>query len=94
MESLTYGASIIGLMVVGAMTASMIDTYISPFPLRLVRERRKPMFSDIINDIMPCLLPLLASGHCVKLAVRKKETVNHHWRYCAGGNFGSRIGLF
>ncbi len=25
MESLTYGASIIGLMVVGAMTASMID---------------------------------------------------------------------
>ena len=37
MESLTYGASIIGLMVVGAMTASMIDITI---PSHSAPERR------------------------------------------------------
>jgi len=40
MESLTYGASIIGLMVVGAMAASMILTSLSPSPS--ARGRRKP----------------------------------------------------
>ncbi|QUJ00868.1 PTS mannose/fructose/sorbose transporter family subunit IID [Salmonella enterica subsp. enterica] len=66
MESTTYGASIIGLMVVGAMTASMID--ISHY---VWYGRGETHVQDIINDIMPCLLPLISFMHCV-LAVREK----------------------
>lgn len=83
MESLTYGASIIGLMVVGAMTASMIDITI---PITFGTGEAKTHVQDIINDIMPCLLPLISFA-IVYWLLGKSETVNHHWRYCAGGNF-------
>ncbi|KYI90938.1 PTS system mannose/fructose/sorbose family transporter subunit IID, partial [Salmonella enterica] len=54
MESLTYGASIICLMVVGAMTASMIDITI-PKTIGTGEANTHELY--IINDIMPCLLP-------------------------------------
>lgn len=57
MASLTYGASIIGLMVVGAMTASMIDITI---PLSFGAGEAKTQVQDIINDILPCMLPLVS----------------------------------
>lgn len=50
MESLTYGASIIGLMVVGAMTASMIDITI---PVSFGAGRRKPRYRTLSTTFCP-----------------------------------------
>ncbi|MBX4132171.1 PTS system mannose/fructose/sorbose family transporter subunit IID [Frischella sp. Ac48] len=59
MQTLTYGASIIGLMVVGAMTASMIEIEI---PILITTGDSQTSVQNIINDIMPCLLPLTTFG--------------------------------
>lgn len=59
MQMLTYGASIIGLMVVGAMTASLIEISI---PINISTGQSETSIQGIIDDIMPCLLPLLAFG--------------------------------
>ncbi len=50
MESLTYGASIIGLMVVGAMTASMIDITI---PLPSAPGRPKLRYRTLSTTFCP-----------------------------------------
>jgi fructoselysine and glucoselysine-specific PTS system IID component len=50
MESLTYGASIIGLMVVGAMTASMIDITI---PLSFGAGEAKPRCRTLSTTFCP-----------------------------------------
>ncbi len=93
MESLTYGASfgIIGLMVVGAHDASMIDIYHHSHYC-LVRERRKPM-SDIINDIMPCSLPLISFAIVYWLA-RKVKPLTIIGGIALVGIFGSSDRLF
>ena len=60
MESLTLGASIIGLMVVGAMTASMIDLTI---PITISGSGKNAVtVQNIFDDIMPKLLPLASFG--------------------------------
>ena len=59
MQTLTYGASIIGLMVVGAMTASMIEIEL---PILITTGDSQTSVQNIINDIMPCLLPLTTFG--------------------------------
>lgn len=68
MESLTYGASIIGLMVVGSMTASMIEIEI---PLKIGSGDAEISIQSIVNDIMPCMLPLAAFG-CVFWLLKKQ----------------------
>ncbi len=50
MESLTYGASIIGLMVVGAMTASMIDITI---PLSFGAGEAKTVYRTLSTTFCP-----------------------------------------
>ena len=69
MESLTLGASIIGLMVVGAMTASMIDLTI---PITISGSGKNAVtVQSIFDDIMPKLLPLASFGFVFYLL--KKE---------------------
>lgn len=91
MESLTYGASIIGLMVVGAMTASMIDITI---PITFGTGEAKTHVQDIINDIMPCLLPLMSFAIVYWLLGKKVKPLTIIGGIALVGIFGSWVGLF
>jgi len=91
MESLTYGASIIGLMVVGAMAASMINITI---PITFGAGEAKTGVQDIINNIMPCLLPLISFGIVYWLLGRKVKPLTIIGGMALVGIIGSWIGLF
>ena len=91
MESLTYGASIIGLMVVGAMAASMINITI---PISFGAGEAKTGVQDIINNIMPCLLPLISFGIVYWLLGRKVKPLTIIGGMALVGILGSWIGLF
>ena len=91
MESVTYGASIIGLMVVGAMTASMINITI---PITFGTGEAKTEVQSIINDIMPCLLPLLSFGIVYWLLGKKVQPLAIIGGMAVVGILGSWIGLF
>lgn len=55
METLTYGASILGLSVIGAMTAENVAVSI---PIKIGSGEAATTIGDICNNIMPGLLPL------------------------------------
>lgn len=59
MESLTYGAAILGLMVIGGMTAEMVVVNI---PLTIGSGESAVAIADIINGIIPGMLSLLFTG--------------------------------
>ncbi|WML32522.1 PTS system mannose/fructose/sorbose family transporter subunit IID [Neobacillus sp. OS1-32] len=59
MESLTLGAAILGLMVIGGMSASMISLSV---PLKIGSGDGATKVQEILNGIMPGLLPLAAFG--------------------------------
>jgi fructoselysine/glucoselysine PTS system EIID component len=59
MENLTFGAAILGLMVIGGMSASMISIGV---PLKIGSGEGATKVQDILNNIMPGLLPLGAFG--------------------------------
>lgn len=56
MESLTYGAAVLGLMVIGGMTAENVSINI---PIAIGSGDEATTIGDICNGIMPGLLPLL-----------------------------------
>ncbi len=56
METLTYGASILGLTVIGGMTAENVSVNI---PFAIGSGDEATTIGDICNNIMPGLLPLL-----------------------------------
>ncbi|MFZ3618181.1 PTS system mannose/fructose/sorbose family transporter subunit IID [Leclercia barmai] len=91
MESLTYGASIIGLMVVGAMAASMINITV---PLSFGAGEAKTEVQGIIDNIMPCLLPLISFGVVYWLLGRKVKPLTIIGGMALVGILGSWIGLF
>ena len=91
MESLTYGASIIGLMVVGAMAASMINITI---PVSFGAGEAKTEVQEIINNIMPGLLPLISFGIVYWLLGRKVKPLTIIGGMALVGILGSWIGLF
>jgi len=90
MESLTYGASIIGLMVVGAMAASMINITI---PISFGAGEAKTEVQGIIDNIMPCLLPLVSFGIVYWLLGRKVKPLTIIGGMALVGILGSWIGL-
>lgn len=55
MESLTYGAAVLGLMVIGGMTAENVSINI---PIAIGSGDETTTIGDICNGIMPGLLPL------------------------------------
>lgn len=59
MESLTYGAAILGLMVIGAMTAEMVSINI---PITIGSGDDAMAIADILDGVMPGLLPLGFTG--------------------------------
>jgi len=91
MESLTYGASIIGLMVVGAMAASMINVTI---PISFGAGEAKTEVQGIIDNIMPCQLPLVSFGIVYWLLGRKVKPLTIIGGMALVGILGSWIGLF
>ncbi|EEC5263550.1 TPA: PTS system mannose/fructose/sorbose family transporter subunit IID [Salmonella enterica] len=91
MEGLTFGASIIGLMVIGAMTASMINITI---PVSFGSMDAKINIQDILNDIMPCLLPLLGFYIVYWLLGKNAKPLVIIAGMALVGIIGSFIGLF
>lgn len=69
MEKLTYGASIVGLMSIGAMIATMVSINV---PLSYTTNETSIVLGDILNSIMPGLLPLLFTGFIYWLVAKKK----------------------
>lgn len=59
MESLTYGAAILGLMVIGGMTAEMVTVNI---PLTIGSGEEAMAVSDILNGIVPGIMSLGFTG--------------------------------
>lgn len=69
MEKVTYGASIVGLMSIGAMIATMVAINI---PFTYESNGASIVIGDILNSIMPGLLPLLFTGFIYWLVTKKK----------------------
>ncbi|WP_269410343.1 PTS system mannose/fructose/sorbose family transporter subunit IID [Lentibacillus daqui] len=59
MGNLTFGAAILGLMVIGGMSADMISLDV---PLKIGSGESATAVQDILDGIMPGLLPLAAFG--------------------------------
>lgn len=59
MQKITYGAAILGLMVIGGMTATMVSLNV---PFVIGEGAYAVPLQKILNDIMPCLLPMGAFG--------------------------------
>ncbi len=55
MEKLTYGAAVLGLMVIGGMVATMVSINV---PLMIGEGDSATSLNDIFNSVMPGLLPL------------------------------------
>lgn len=56
MSKLTYAASVLGLMVVGGMTAENVSI---SFPLKFGSGHEATTLNSVFNNIMPGLMPLL-----------------------------------
>lgn len=55
MQKITYGASIVGLMSIGAMTATMVKF---TTPLSFGKDDSAVKIQDVLDDIFPSILPL------------------------------------
>ena len=91
MESLTLGASIIGLMVVGAMTATMITINI---PLKIGSGQNAVTVQSIFDDIVPNILCLGAFGIVFYLLKKEVKPLTILIGLAFFGIFGSWIGIF
>ena len=91
MGSLTLGASIIGLMVVGGMTASMIDINI---PLKIVTGENAVTVQSIFDDIVPRILSLGAFGAVFYLLKKEVKALTILLGLAVFGILGSLIGIF
>lgn len=90
MDKLTYGASIVGLAVVGAMTATMVNI---TMPFQIGSGEEAVTISDLANGIFPQLLPLLFTVFVYYLV---KKGVKAQWillMMAAIGILGAYTGL-
>lgn len=69
MDKVTYGAAIVGLMSIGAMIATMVTVNI---PLSYGEGDSAIVIGDILNGIIPGIIPLLFTGFIYWLVTRKK----------------------
>lgn len=91
MESLTLGASIIGLMVVGGMTATMI--YID-IPLTIGSGENAVTVQSIFDNIVPNILSLGVFGAVFYLLKRDVKPLMILLGLALVGIFGSFVGIF
>lgn len=71
MESLTYGAAILGLMVIGGMTAEMVAVNI---PLEIGNGDSAMPIADILNGIIPGIMSLGFTGFIYMLLSKNFKT--------------------
>ena len=71
MEALTYGAAILGLMVIGGMTAEMVTVNI---PLTIGEGDSAMAVADIINGIIPGIMSLGFTGFIYMLRGKNFKT--------------------
>lgn len=69
MDKVTYGVSIVGLMSIGAMIATMVTVNI---PLSYGEGDSAIVIGDILNGIIPGIIPLLFTGFIYWLVTKKK----------------------
>lgn len=69
MDKVTYGAAIVGLMSIGAMIATMVTVNI---PLSYGEGDSAIVIGDILNGIIPGIIPLLFTGFIYWLVTKKK----------------------
>ncbi len=69
MDKVTYGAAIVGLMSIGAMIATMVTVNI---PLCYGEGDSAIVIGDILNGIVPGIIPLLFTGFIYWLVTKKK----------------------
>lgn len=72
LDDLTYGAGILGLMVIGAMVASMVSV---STPLTIGSGDGAYALQTMFDSIMPCLLPLASFGIVYKLLDKTKNSM-------------------
>lgn len=91
METLTYGASVLGLMVIGSMTAGNVAINV---PLVIGEGDAATTFGDICNTIMPGLLPLAFTLLTYYLVSKKNvKTTTLLLLFVAIGLVGSFFGI-
>ena len=91
MEKLTFGASILGLTVIGAMIARMIEI---STPLILGSENNPIAIQGILDDIMPGILQLGIFGIVYYLLGKKVKPLTILLGMAIVGILGSFIGIF
>lgn len=91
MEKLTFGASILGLTVIGAMIARMIEI---STPLILGSENNPIAIQGILDDIMPGILQLSIFGIVYYLLGKKVKPLTILLGMAIIGILGSFIGIF
>lgn len=91
MKKVTYGASILGLIVIGAMTSRMISINI---PLTFGEGEGAVVVQNILNDIMPGILPLTSFGIVYYLLGKNVKPLTILLGMAVVGILGSFIGIF
>lgn len=91
MEALTFGASIIGLMVIGAMTQSMIAIDI---PLVVGAGEEAFSVTELLNEIVPGILPLAAFGLVYFFIKKGKKPVPILISIAVLSILGAWVGIF
>ncbi|WP_223814649.1 PTS system mannose/fructose/sorbose family transporter subunit IID [Thermoanaerobacterium thermosaccharolyticum] len=90
-EKLTYSATMVGMMMIGAMTAQSVTI---STPLKIALGGKNPLvIQDILNTIMPGLLPLLVMLTVFYLIRKKVKIVYLLLGIIAVGILGSLIGI-
>lgn len=91
MQQITYGASVLGLMVVGAMTAENVALNI---PLAIGSGEEATTIGQICDNIMPGLLPLLFTLFVYYLLKKKNIKTTTLLLMCAAiGLIGAFFGI-
>lgn len=91
MSKLTYAASVLGLMVVGGMTAENVSI---KFPLAFGSGDEATTLNDVFNNIMPGLMPLLFTLLVYYLLKKKNiKTITLLLLCVAIGLIGSFFGI-
>ena len=88
---MTFGASILGLTVIGAMIARMIEI---STPLILGSENNPIAIQGILDDIMPGILQLGIFGIVYYLLGKKVKPLTILLGMAIVGILGSFIGIF
>lgn len=88
---ITKGASIVGLMTVGAMTCSMISFQI---PAVLNIQGSELVIQDMLDQIFPNLLPLLLTFVCYKMLKKNVKPIWIMLGMMVVGVIGKVIGIF